>query len=97
LAAPPALELGQIGIFRDTDWPGKYLWQTCRMKKPFLRVTKWLKDIPVEGTCIACADSQFRANSVSHRPTREEYQRLLQLEFDRHVKAVHGGQADGEL
>ena len=59
------------------------------MKKPFLRVTKWLGDIPVEATCIACAGVQLRVNSTSHRPTREAYQRLLQGEFDRHVKAVH--------
>jgi hypothetical protein len=59
------------------------------MKKPFLRVTKWLKDIPVEGTCVACTDVQLRVNSNRHRPNREEYQRLLQLEFDQHVKAVH--------
>jgi trans-aconitate methyltransferase len=59
------------------------------MKKPFLRVTKWLKDIPVEGACTSCADSQFRATSSNHRPNREEYQKLLQREFDHHVKAVH--------
>ncbi len=59
------------------------------MKKPFLRVTKWLKDIPVEGACTSCADSQFKVASTSHRPNREEYQKLLQREFDHHVKAVH--------
>ncbi|MGA9042085.1 MAG: methyltransferase domain-containing protein [Terriglobales bacterium] len=59
------------------------------MKKPVLRVTKWLKDIPVEGACTSCADSQFKVTSASHRPNREEYQKLLQREFDGHVKAVH--------
>jgi trans-aconitate methyltransferase len=59
------------------------------MKKPSLRVTKWLKDIPVEGACTSCADSGFNVTSSSHRPNREEYQRLLQREFDHHVKAVH--------
>ncbi len=59
------------------------------MKKPSLRVTKWLKDIPVEGACTSCADSGFKVTSSSHRPNREEYQRLLQREFDHHVAAVH--------
>jgi SAM-dependent methyltransferase len=59
------------------------------MKKPALRVTKWLKDIPVEGACTLCADSGFKVTSSSHRPNREEYQKLLQREFDHHVKAVH--------
>jgi trans-aconitate methyltransferase len=59
------------------------------MKKPFLRVTKWLKDIPVEGACVACSDSHFQVNSSSHRPTREEYRKLLQHDFDEHVKTVH--------
>ena len=59
------------------------------MKKPVLRVTKWLKDIPVEGECTSCADSWFKVTSTSHRPNREEYQRLLQREFDLHVVAIH--------
>jgi trans-aconitate methyltransferase len=59
------------------------------MKKPVLRVTKWLKDIPVEGACTFCADSHFKVTSASHRPNREEYQKLLQREFDHHVKSVH--------
>ncbi|MGA9813547.1 MAG: hypothetical protein WBQ64_12255 [Terriglobales bacterium] len=59
------------------------------MKKPFLRVTKWLGDIPVEAECMACADTKFRVNSTSHRPSREEYQKTLQREFDHHVKTVH--------
>jgi trans-aconitate methyltransferase len=70
------------------------------MKKPFLRVTKWLKDIPVEGSCVACPDSHFKVNSGSHRPTREEYRKLLQHEFDQHVKTVHlahdGGDGPGD-
>jgi len=66
------------------------------MKKPFLRVTKWLADIPVEATCIACAGVQFRVNSTAHRPHREAYQRLLQLEFDRHVRATHAASQPAE-
>ena len=59
------------------------------MKKPFLRVTRWLGDIPVEAECTACAEAKFRVNSASHRPSREEYQKALQREFDHHVKTVH--------
>ena len=59
------------------------------MKKPFLRVTKWLGDIPVEAECTACTEVKFQASSASHRPSREEYQRALQREFEHHVKTVH--------
>lgn len=59
------------------------------MKKPTIRVTKWLRDIPVEATCTACPDSVFRADSQSHRPSREEYQRSLQTQFDAHCKMAH--------
>jgi trans-aconitate methyltransferase len=59
------------------------------MKKPTLRVTTWLKDIPVEGACTSCPDSKFKISSTGHRPNREEYQKLLQREFDHHVSAVH--------
>jgi len=59
------------------------------MKKPFLRVTKWLGDIPVEAVCTACPAASFRAQSSSHRPNREEYQKSLQTQFDAHCKASH--------
>ena len=60
------------------------------MKKPFLRVTKWLGDIPVEAECIACPGTEtFRVSSSSHRPTREEYAKQLQSAFDRHCQTVH--------
>jgi hypothetical protein len=59
------------------------------MKEPFLRVTKWLGDIPVEAGCTACAEVTFRVRSTSHRPSREEYRQALQREFDHHVKTVH--------
>jgi len=39
------------------------------MKKPTLRVTKWLGDIPVEAYCTACPTVAFRAQGSSHRPT----------------------------
>ena len=60
------------------------------MKKPFLRVTKWLGDIPVEAECTACAGGEkFRVISTSHRPNREEYSRQLQRAFDHHLKTAH--------
>jgi len=60
------------------------------MKKPFLHVTKWLGDIPVEAECTACpAAGKFRATSASHRPNREEYRKRLEQAFDHHLKTAH--------
>lgn len=59
------------------------------MKKPALRVTKWLGDIPVEATCILCPDVSFKAKGSTHRPNREEYQRSIQAQFDAHCEAFH--------
>ena len=59
------------------------------MKKPTLRVTKWLRDIPVEACCTYCPDVSFKAQGTSHRPSREEYQRSLQAQFDAHCVTVH--------
>jgi hypothetical protein len=60
------------------------------MKKPFLRVTKWLGNIPVEAECTACpAAGKFRPAPASHRPNREEYAKQLQRAFDNHFKSVH--------
>jgi hypothetical protein len=59
------------------------------MKKPVLRVTKWLADIPVEANCTACPGVAFRAKGSSHRPNREEYQKSLQSQFDAHCQAIH--------
>jgi hypothetical protein len=65
------------------------------MKKPFLRVTKWLGDIPVEAECTACRDeAKFRVASASHRPTREEYSAQLQRAFDQHLKTAHAPESD---
>lgn len=59
------------------------------MKKPTIRVTKWLADIPVEATCTACPNVSFRAQGTTHRPNREEYQKSLQSQFDAHCKSEH--------
>jgi hypothetical protein len=59
------------------------------MKKPFLRVIKWLGNIPVETGCMSCADVKFQVRSTSHRPTREEYEKALQHDFDHHCRMVH--------
>jgi hypothetical protein len=64
------------------------------MKKPFIRVTKWLADIPVEATCTACTGVAFKAISSSHRPNREEYQKSLQAQFDEHCKLAHSAPVD---
>ena len=59
------------------------------MKRPLLRVTKWLGTIPVEAECTACSGIKFRAQADSHRPDLAQYQRSLQMQFDEHVKLVH--------
>jgi hypothetical protein len=59
------------------------------MKKPALRVTKWLKDIPIEGRCNLCPGTLFRAVSSHHRPQKAEYIERLQQVFDRHVADLH--------
>jgi len=60
------------------------------MKKPFLRVTKWLGDIPLEAECTACPGAgKFHPTPASHRPNREEYAKQLQRAFDNHFKSVH--------
>lgn len=59
------------------------------MKKPALRVTKWLADIPVEASCTACTGVAFRAKGAGHRPNREEYKQSLQSQFDAHCQAIH--------
>jgi len=66
------------------------------MKKPFLRVTKWLGTIPVEAECTECSGAKFQARSSSHRPNLEEYQNALQSQFNQHVKAVHSGDRTAE-
>ncbi len=38
------------------------------MKKPSLRVTKWLGDIPIAGECTSCVAVAFDVKSASHRP-----------------------------
>jgi hypothetical protein len=67
------------------------------MKKPRLRVTKWLGDIPVEIECTACPEWRFHATSTSHRPNREKYTQQLQRAFDEHFAAVHNRQDSGPI
>lgn len=59
------------------------------MRKPTLRVTKWLADIPVEAHRTLCPTVRFKAQETSPRPNREEYQKSLQAQFDAHRKAAH--------
>jgi hypothetical protein len=60
-------------------------------KKPVVRVTKWLGDIPVEAQCTWCPEALFRAQGSGHRPNREEYQASLQAQFDEHCRVAHAG------
>jgi hypothetical protein len=57
------------------------------MKKPTLRVTKWLADIPVEAHWMVRPTVSFKAQGPTH--DREEYQKSLQAQFDVHCKAEH--------
>ena len=40
------------------------------MKRPALRVTKWLGDIPIEGRSTLCPDSLFTVASTHHRQSQ---------------------------
>jgi hypothetical protein len=59
------------------------------MKKPTLRVTKWLGDIPVEANCTGCPGVLFKAIRASNRPNKEEYKKSLQAQFDAHFQSLH--------
>jgi hypothetical protein len=59
------------------------------MKKPTLRVTKWLGDIPIEGCCSLCPETLFHATSAHHRPQKAEYIERPQRAFDSHVADCH--------
>ena len=59
------------------------------MKKPSLRITKWMGNIPVEGGCTSCADVRLKVESTTHRPILEEYQTALEAAFELHFKQVH--------
>ena len=61
------------------------------MKKPVLRVTKWLGTIPIEAECTACADAKFQVRASSHRPNLAEYQKALQSQFDASVTSISSG------
>jgi hypothetical protein len=63
------------------------------MKKPTLRVTKWLGDIPIEGRCTLCPETLLHAASPHHRPQKAEYIERLQQVFDRHVADLHSEKA----
>ena len=67
------------------------------MKKPRLRVTQWLGEIPVEIECTACPEWKFRATPTSHRPNREESSQQLQRAFDHHFKTVHAAEESGKI
>lgn len=59
------------------------------VKKPVLRVSKWLGEIPVEAYCAACSGIVFRARGSGHRPNGEEYRASLQAQFEAHCREAH--------
>ena len=67
------------------------------MKKPVLRVSKWLGDIPVKAYCAVCPDATFRAKSSSHRPNGEEYRASLQAQFESHCREVHSASENDSI
>jgi hypothetical protein len=58
------------------------------MKKPSLRVSKWMDDIPIEIECTACM-GEWKFRVASGRPNQKEYQEKLQNAFNGHAKEVH--------
>jgi len=56
---------------------------------PFLKVTKWLGDIPVEGVCSSCPDAEFRPSWKDHRPQKDANEEKMKQAFDRHFREVH--------
>jgi len=59
------------------------------MKRPFLRVTRWLGTIPLEAQCTACPETVFKALFSGHRPELTQCQHSLQAQFDEHVRKAH--------
>jgi hypothetical protein len=59
------------------------------MKRPFLRVTRWLGTIPIEAQCTACPQSVFKAHFTGHRPELTQCQVSLQNQFDEHMRQSH--------
>jgi len=63
------------------------------VKKPFLRVTKWLSGtIPVEAQCTACSARfavEWNTQNVLQRASRDSCAQQLQQQFDQHVATVH--------
>ena len=49
------------------------------MKKPTIRVTKWLGDIPVEANCSACPGVVFRAKFQGIDLTAKSFRNLFRL------------------
>ena len=58
------------------------------MKKPALRVTKWLGDTPIEGRC-SLPETLFHAASSHQRLQKAEYIERLQRAFDSHIADCH--------
>ena len=59
------------------------------MKKPTIRVTKWLVDIPVGSRSQRVSWRRLQGKGSSRRPNREDYQKSPHEQFDAHCKAMH--------
>jgi hypothetical protein len=56
------------------------------MKKLTIRLTKWLLWKAVAAPVLA---SPSGANGSSHRHNREEFQKSIQAQFDKHSETAH--------
>ena len=65
------------------------MWETWGVKKPSLKITKGLGEMPVEGVCTACQDAVFVVKGLPLNPTVEKCTRELQEQFNKHFKKVH--------
>ena len=77
------------GRCQNAQFRFSVLWENEQMKKPFMRVTKWLGDIPVEARCTSCPATMFKAQGSGHRTNREEYKKSLEAQFEAHMANVH--------
>ena len=64
------------------------------VKMPFLRVTKWLGDIPIEGVCTSCPDAQFRPSWNNRRPNKAQNEEKMKQAFGRHCREVHAEEVE---
>ena len=57
------------------------------MKKPELRITERVGDVPTQGTCSACPDTTFHTGSKI--TTVKKHEQALKRLFQHHFETVH--------